>query len=72
MSNRSWQFGGVKAASAMRTCSIRHWPGRENLFAYGKPTLFDLAASYGLRPRENHPFIDGNKRVGFIAGGRLS
>jgi death-on-curing protein len=37
-----------------------------NLFAYGKPTIFDLAASYGFALVRNHPFIDGNKRVGFI------
>ena len=38
----------------------------QNLFAYGKPTIFDLAASYGFGLVKNHPFIDGNKRVGFI------
>lgn len=38
----------------------------ENLFAYGKPTVFDLAASYGFGLVKNHPFIDGNKRAGFI------
>ena len=38
----------------------------ENLFAYGKPTLFDLAASYAFGLVKNHPFIDGNKRTGFI------
>ena len=38
----------------------------ENLFHYGKPTIFDLAASYGFGLVKNHPFIDGNKRVGFI------
>jgi len=38
----------------------------ENLFTYGKPTVFDLAASYGFGLVKNHPFIDGNKRVGFI------
>ena len=37
----------------------------ENLFAYGKPAFFDLAASYGFGLVKNHPFIDGNKRVGF-------
>ena len=36
-----------------------------NLLAYGKPTLFDLSASYGLGLVKNHPFIDGNKRIGF-------
>ena len=38
----------------------------ENHFAYGKPTIFDLAASYGFGLVKNHPFIDGNKRAGFI------
>ena len=38
----------------------------ENLLAYGKPTLFDLAASYGFGLVKNHPFIDGNKRAAFI------
>ena len=38
----------------------------ENLFAYGKPTIFELAASYGFGLVKNHPFIDGNKRAGFI------
>ena len=38
----------------------------KNLLAYGKPTLFDLAASYGFGLVKNHPFIDGNKRAGFI------
>ena len=39
----------------------------ENLFAYGKLTLFDLAASYAFGLAKNHPFIDGNKRIGFAA-----
>ena len=39
----------------------------QNLFAYGKPSLFDMAASYGFGLVKNHPFIDGNKRVGFAA-----
>jgi death on curing protein len=37
----------------------------ENLFAYGKPTLFDLAASYAFGLVKNQPLIDGNKRIGF-------
>jgi death-on-curing protein len=37
-----------------------------NLFACGKPNLFDLAASYAFGVVKNHPFIDGNKRTGFI------
>ena len=38
----------------------------QNLFAYGKPTIFTLAASYAFGLVKNHPFIDGNKRAGFI------
>ena len=39
----------------------------KNLLAYGtSPTLFDLAAAYGYGITKNHPFIDGNKRTGFI------
>jgi death on curing protein len=37
-------------------------------FAYGKPTMSDLAASYVFGVVKNHPFIDGNKRTGFMLG----
>ncbi len=36
------------------------------LFNYGTPTLFELAAAYTFGIVRNHPFIDGNKRVGFM------
>ncbi|MDJ0922696.1 MAG: type II toxin-antitoxin system death-on-curing family toxin [Henriciella sp.] len=39
----------------------------ENLFHYGTPDLFDLAAEYAFGIVRNHPFIDGNKRAGFLA-----
>jgi death-on-curing protein len=35
------------------------------LFNYGKPTLFELAAAYAFGLIRNHPFLDGNKRIGF-------
>ncbi len=38
----------------------------ENLFAYERPSLFDLASSYAFGIVRNHPFIDGNKRTGFV------
>jgi death-on-curing protein len=38
----------------------------QNLFAYGKPNLFALAASYTFGLVRNLPFIDGNKRTGFV------
>ena len=39
-----------------------------NVFAYGDSAdFFTLAAAYGIGLVRNHPFIDGNKRVGLIA-----
>jgi death-on-curing protein len=40
-----------------------------NVALYGLPDLADLAAIYGLSLAKNHPFIDGNKRVAFLAVG---
>ena len=37
----------------------------ENLQAYGKPSVSELAASYAFGLVKNHPFVDGNKRIGF-------
>jgi death-on-curing protein len=34
-----------------------------NVFAYGDPDIFDLAASYAFGIARNHAFIDGNKRT---------
>lgn len=39
----------------------------QNQFAYGHPSIFDLAASYAYGLVKNHPFLDGNKRTGFVA-----
>jgi death-on-curing protein len=35
--------------------------------AYGTPDVADLAAAYGYGLSRNHPFLDGNKRTGFVA-----
>ena len=40
-----------------------------NLAAYEKPDVAALAASYALALVKNHAFVDGNKRVGFLAMG---
>lgn len=37
------------------------------LFSYGEPDLFDLASAYAAGIIRNHPFVDGNKRSGFMA-----
>lgn len=39
----------------------------QQIFAYGDPSLFDLAAAYASGIIRNHPFLDGNKRAGFLA-----
>jgi len=38
----------------------------QQAFAYGNPTMLDLAAAYAGGVVKNHPFIDGNKRTGFM------
>lgn len=45
--------------------SALHRP--QQLFGYGQPDLFDLAAAYASGIVRNHPFLDGNKRAGFMA-----
>ena len=40
-----------------------------NLAAYGEPDVAALAASYGVGLAKNHAFVDGNKRVDFLAVG---
>jgi len=36
--------------------------------AYGSPSLPQLAAAYASGIVRNHPFLDGNKRTGFMLG----
>ncbi len=39
------------------------------LFAYGDHVdLIDMASAYTAGIVKNHPFLDGNKRTGFVAG----
>lgn len=38
-----------------------------NRFQYENPSLFELAAEYAMGLVKNHPFLDGNKRIGFMA-----
>lgn len=40
----------------------------QNLFAYGSPSIVEMAAAYATGIIKNHPFLDGNKRTGFVAG----
>lgn len=38
-----------------------------NLWAYGKPDIFDLAAGYAFGIAKAHGFVDGNKRTALVA-----
>ena len=40
-----------------------------NLWSYEKPNLFRLASAYTHGIVKNHPFVDGNKRTGYVIGG---
>ncbi len=39
----------------------------QQLFCYENPSLFECAAIYTAGIVKNHPFLDGNKRAGFMA-----
>jgi death-on-curing protein len=54
---------GIRDAGLLESALARP----QNLLAYGKPSLFDLAAAYACGMIKNHPFVDGNKRTGFMA-----
>lgn len=42
---------------------------RQQLRAYGdKPDIIQMAAAYTAGIVRDHPFIDGNKRTGFVVG----
>jgi death-on-curing protein len=40
----------------------------QQLFHYGKPSMAEMAAAYAAGIVKNHPFLDGNKRTGFMLG----
>jgi death-on-curing protein len=39
-----------------------------NLIVHGESGIPELAAAYTTGIVQNHPFVDGNKRTGFVAG----
>ena len=54
---------GVRDAGLLASALARP----QNQAAYGDPSVFDLAAAYAFGIIRNHPFVDGNKRTGFLA-----
>lgn len=54
---------GLKDSAALDSALYRPI----NLFSYGDPDLFDIAACYSGGIVQNHPFVDANKRTAFLA-----
>lgn len=60
------RFGGLEGIRDVGMLdSALHRPLQ--VYSYGEPTIFDLAAHYAAGIVRNHPFLDGNKRSGFMA-----
>jgi len=60
--NRFGGLSGIRDEALLE--SALHRP--QQIFAYAKPSLFELAAAYAAGIVKNHPFLDGNKRAGFV------
>lgn len=56
--------GGVRDEGLLDSALSRP----RNLFAYEQADVFRLAAAYVAGIVCNHPFLDGNKRTGFMVG----
>ena len=56
---------GVRSEALLESALARP----KQLRAYGdSPDIIDMAASYTVGIVRNHPFVDGNKRTGFVVG----
>jgi death-on-curing protein len=56
---------GVRDAGLLQSALARP----QQLHAYGdNPDIIDMAAAYTAGIVRNHPFVDGNKRTGFVVG----
>ncbi len=81
----NWRFLSRRALELLHDESLAEHGGRpglrdegllesalarpHQLLACGEPDLTRPAASYGFGLIRNHPFVDGNKRVAFLAVG---
>lgn len=56
-------LNGLRDEGLLHSVLSRH----QSLFQYENPSLFEMAAAYAHGIVKNHPFLDGNKRSGFMA-----
>ncbi len=61
------QYGGIPGLRDANMLESALAKPRQ-LFHYGQPTMAELAAAYAAGIVRNHPFLDGNKRTGFMMG----
>lgn len=60
------EFGGADGLrDAGRLTAAVERP--QQAFSYGRTDLCELAACYAVAIIQGHPFLDGNKRTGFMA-----
>ncbi len=57
-------LGGVRDDNMLESALAKP----RQLYHYGKPSLAEMAAAYAAGVVKNHPFLDGNKRTGFMLG----
>jgi len=55
--------GGVRDLGLLDSALARP----RNAWSYGQNDLVELGALYAAGVMRNHPFVDGNKRTGFLA-----
>ena len=54
---------GIRDAGLLESALARP----QNLLHYGDPDFAALGAAYAFGIARNHPFVDGNKRTGWVA-----
>ena len=60
------RFGGAPACATRYVCD-RRWSARSTNGTYEQAPLAELAAAYAFGLAKNHAFVDGNKRIAFMA-----
>jgi death-on-curing protein len=55
---------GIRDSGLLKSALARP----KNQFPCGNPGIHELAAAYTAGIVQSHPFVDGNKRTGFLAG----
>ncbi len=56
-------ISGVRDEGFLESALVRP----QHLWAYEQPSIYLLAATYAHGLMKNHPFLDGNTRIGFMA-----